>query len=306
MILVCPACETRYRVAAAALERPAGRRLRCANCGHSWRYRPEPPPVVEPALDVPAGAHPATAQMARAADPALFEAMAAEGAGLPSASETIAMEALGLDAAPDGARPPAVPRFAMPPSALRVDAALPVPGLAAPSAEARLDAPPAVAGPVAMPRPSVATELPTAAAAAHPRLPIVAGIGLAAVAAAVLWVALLARDRGMALWPAAAIRGYAAAPLAPPSGVGLKVTLTPQRAGDLLVINGDIVNSAAVARRIPRLRVTLRDGRETALASQVIDPPVAELPPGASTHFDAVFEHPNIAATGVAVSFATD
>ena len=41
MILLCPNCNTRYRVDDAALADPAGRELRCANCGHRWRYVPE-------------------------------------------------------------------------------------------------------------------------------------------------------------------------------------------------------------------------------------------------------------------------
>jgi predicted Zn finger-like uncharacterized protein len=38
VIVACPACETRYQVAEAALAHPAGRTVRCANCGHSWRH----------------------------------------------------------------------------------------------------------------------------------------------------------------------------------------------------------------------------------------------------------------------------
>jgi predicted Zn finger-like uncharacterized protein len=38
MILVCPACQTRYQVEDEALSRPAGRAVRCAHCGHSWQY----------------------------------------------------------------------------------------------------------------------------------------------------------------------------------------------------------------------------------------------------------------------------
>src|SRR5579863_602976 len=59
MILVCPACHTRYQVADRAVSRPSGRTVRCANCGHSWhhmipapvsRLRDDPPPLPAAAL----------------------------------------------------------------------------------------------------------------------------------------------------------------------------------------------------------------------------------------------------------------
>ena len=45
MILVCPACQTRYKVDDEALSRPSGRTVRCANCGHSWHYQASQPPL---------------------------------------------------------------------------------------------------------------------------------------------------------------------------------------------------------------------------------------------------------------------
>lgn len=36
VILTCPACETRYRVAEHEFEGSAGRTVRCANCGYLW------------------------------------------------------------------------------------------------------------------------------------------------------------------------------------------------------------------------------------------------------------------------------
>lgn len=39
MIITCPACSTRYPVDAASFA-PAGRKVRCAKCGHSWHQAP--------------------------------------------------------------------------------------------------------------------------------------------------------------------------------------------------------------------------------------------------------------------------
>jgi predicted Zn finger-like uncharacterized protein len=158
------------------------------------------------------------------------------------------------------------------------------------------------AGPTAQGRPSVAVELP---AAARRRGLRAVGLGLVVLVAAVAVGAILGRDRIIATWPAAA-PVYATLRLSEQLGAGLEVTVTPKRTPQSLVIDGNIVNSGATARRVPRLRVTLRDGNKSDLESKVIDPPVDRLAPGASARFDASFEHPSITATGVDVTFATD
>ena len=65
VILTCPACRTCYLVDEPDLNRPAGRTVRCASCGHTWRHPPplvtrlsEPAarptgPRIEPGLEVP-------------------------------------------------------------------------------------------------------------------------------------------------------------------------------------------------------------------------------------------------------------
>jgi predicted Zn finger-like uncharacterized protein len=50
-IVTCPACRTRFRVDEEELGGPAGRDVRCANCGHSWRQTP--PGVAPPAGEGP-------------------------------------------------------------------------------------------------------------------------------------------------------------------------------------------------------------------------------------------------------------
>lgn len=159
----------------------------------------------------------------------------------------------------------------------------------------------AATGPTAQPRPSVVVELP---AAARRRIVRTGGLAALAVAVAIVIAAILARDTIMALWPQAT-PVYQTLHLAEPPGAGLKVTVTPQRTPDSLVITGNIVNDAAEARPVPRLRVSLRDGNKAEIDAKVVDPPVVSLPPGATAHFNTTFPHPSITATGVAVTFAS-
>jgi predicted Zn finger-like uncharacterized protein len=155
-------------------------------------------------------------------------------------------------------------------------------------------------GPTAVDRPPVEVEVP---AATRRRRARVASLVLMLVVGIVLAIGLLRREQIMTQWPETA-PVYAAVHLADPVVSGLEVTVNPTRTPDSLVINGDIVNSAEVTRRVPRLRVSLRDGNKAELESRVLDPPVASLAPGATAHFDTTFEHPSITATGVAVTFA--
>lgn len=282
MIIGCPRCTTRFRVADAALVGAAGRRVRCANCGHLWHYRIEPPPILGLAGSEPAAVAASVRLPAVAARP--------DGAAPRSASEVLAIEALGLEIDP---RRSHVPSTAPPRVEPRVGEPWPDPR----AFPARREPPNA---------PVVAAQ--RQGARTRPWRLIAAGASALTLATAILFVGIFARETIMANWPSTA-GAYALLDLAGragPSAVGLEVTLTPTRSGDALVIDGDILNSAAAARRIPRLKVMLRDRHEVTVVSREIDPPVAALPPGATAHFNTVFEHPSRTATDVAVSFASD
>lgn len=92
MILICPACSTKYEVASGSIP-PQGRAVKCASCHHSWMARPDMPRSPVPPLHkrtgtiapkVPAGgyavagsgtgfAHPARFSQGSAALAALFD-----------------------------------------------------------------------------------------------------------------------------------------------------------------------------------------------------------------------------------------
>lgn len=164
------------------------------------------------------------------------------------------------------------------------------------------DAAPPLAAPDPLARASVSAPPPSRP---HHRIALAAGIGVLALAAVLALVAVFARDRIERLVPASKAL-YAAVSPKPAPGADLKVTVTPMRRADAVVIAGDIVNGAATARLVPRLRLTLFDDKKVDLVSKVIEPPVAQLSPGAKTHFNATFEHPAAAAARVDVTFATD
>jgi hypothetical protein len=141
------------------------------------------------------------------------------------------------------------------------------------------------------------------AAASRRRTVRIVGTGVVALAIGLLVLAIVGRDGMLAVWPSTA-GVYRALNLVPAPADGLKVTLTVTRKGGALVVVGDIVSSAAEARDVPPLRVSLQDARRNDVDTRTIDPPVARLAPGATARFETVFEHPNMTATGAAAIFA--
>jgi predicted Zn finger-like uncharacterized protein len=168
--------------------------------------------------------------------------------------------------------------------------------------------PPSEAGPAA----SAPVVSPAAGTRDEPRVaPARRGVAWLAWAALFLLiigavlVAILARDKIVAMWPGAA-RIYAAAHLGDQPGSGLKIAIKPTRTADSLTVEGDITNTADTPRKVPRLRVALRDLNRNEVDFKIVDPPVPELLPGAGAHFTTDFPRPNPNAVGVDVNFARE
>lgn len=149
---------------------------------------------------------------------------------------------------------------------------------------------------------ALVAELP---AAGRQRRTKLAALGAVMLGAALVIVVIIAGDRIITMWPS----GGAALErlhLAESPGHGLQISSVMTRTADSLVITGDIVNKTLMPRPVPRLRLTLRDGSQSDVGSEVIDPPVEQLMPGETAQFRWAFEHPSIAATGIAVQFIGD
>jgi predicted Zn finger-like uncharacterized protein len=156
-------------------------------------------------------------------------------------------------------------------------------------------------GPAAVVRPAVVVELPGASGRSTATA---TGLALLVLAATLVPVAILARDRIKALYPPAAPVYEALRLTAPPTALEITSTLT--RTADSLIVAGDIVNGTRAPQHVTRLRITLRDGTKSDLESKVIDLPVAELPGGQTVQYTAVFEHPSITATAADVTFTAE
>lgn len=126
---------------------------------------------------------------------------------------------------------------------------------------------------------------------------------------AVAWGAIFMRDRVMAAFPQTAqiYSGLGLAANTSEFGSGIEVRAAARRAVDngetVLVIDGRIVNLSSSPRRVPPLKVTLRDANDKPLVSWTFSAGIAQLAPGASAPFHTVYQHPNADATSVVVMF---
>jgi predicted Zn finger-like uncharacterized protein len=130
----------------------------------------------------------------------------------------------------------------------------------------------------------------------------------AAVVAALGIAAASYRQQVVASWPPAA-RLYSLVGMETAIPVGLefrnlRYDRTTEGEQALLQITGEVVNSSAEARPVPRIRIALLDGARRELLQQTTDAVQANLAPGAVTAFDLRLTNPPSEAVQVAVTFA--
>jgi predicted Zn finger-like uncharacterized protein len=126
------------------------------------------------------------------------------------------------------------------------------------------------------------------------------------------WGAVFLRDTIMA-WVPQTARYYAKLGLdepKPQAGPGLELrNVTPTRGFEnglpALLINGQVVNLSSSTRKVPRLKVVLRDSHDQELTSWSFDPGIGQLGPGGAAPFHTVLTQPSELATGVVVTFET-
>jgi predicted Zn finger-like uncharacterized protein len=296
MILGCPNCGARFRVASQALG--AGRRVRCSRCRHQWQatvndLAPEPAPV--------AAARPAPRAPA------------------PAAPKKKPVPKVKPAPPPPPPRPPpvAAPEPPPPPPPPPAPEPEPIPPPTTEAAEdARLqadaEAAPASSAFDEMLAKAVAPPARKAAPAKPPRR-IAAAIGwvLLVLVVGALAGAAYERDLVMAAFPqtkpAYAFLGFEI----PPPGEGLRLTsVNSSRITNdgvpTLVIEGKVTNTTDAPHVVPPMRGSLRDAKDQELQSWVFKADSANLAAGETTSFKTEVQKPSPQATGLSISFTAE
>lgn len=262
MILTCPSCGTQYAVKDGSIPN-AGRKVRCAACGHSWHQEPEAAEL-EDAQDTAADAESQAGGQAAEVEPT--EPVSGEFREGPQAYEPVA---------PD---PPGAP-LVEPPNAIPV-----------PPPE---DASAAVyeAGPQNE-QWDISKELPDAeeieAVETETRSDRKRN-WLMAILIAIAFVVAIA----LALWFVApdSLRQQVGFPAASPSPLQIAPG-TPERqplesGNELVVVSGRVINPSSKEQRVPPIEAQLHDSSGRLIHSWEI--PVSEqtLPPGGSVPFNS-------------------
>ena len=267
MILICPACDTKYVVKDGAIP-AAGRQVRCASCKHGWHQDPEAgaedQSLAEAAMIAPSSGP--------EAEERAFEESVIEG-------EEAVADDLDVAAAPNetvGESEPAAPpeRDQWPDDVVAADAAAALaPEPASQWMSGAADSGDQEFEPFYEPEPAVAQRR---------RVPWL------------VWLLLLVAALAAAGWFLAPQSLRERLGLADPGGTRLEVMLTnsdrqPLASGnELFAVSGRVINPTEESQTVPPLRAELLDAsKQHVVYSWTIAPPAPTLGPGASASFNS-------------------
>lgn len=258
MILTCPSCGTQYAIKDGAIP-PAGRKVRCAACGHSWHQDPQ-------AGDSDQAALPAPEPGSASGDPAVPFPEAADRSGEPELEGYAPADPLASDAGlVEG--PTAIP--VLPPG----EEPWPEPSSDEEEWEPEKEIPDAE---------EIAAAEQESGDDRKRNLVRGALIALVLVGLIVAALWLLAPD---SLRQRIGFAGGSATPLQIAPG-------TPERqklasGNELVIVSGKIINPSSTAQQVPPIEAQLRDRSGRLLYSWTIAPPARSLPPGGSATFNS-------------------
>ncbi len=288
MILTCPACSTRYVVKDGSIP-PAGRKVRCASCKHSWRQEPDSAPG-EPEegqrldLDVPVN------EGSDDSEQSPYRAPQIESEPEIHDSSEVSAE-FAVPGSIGGSPPP----FVNPPS--EIDGAVDfsaehddaVEAAASGNMSARGDAMPGAVGEAGwtLPAPDNNVDLAPIAVWYEPepapwRWPLVlfALVALVAALAAALWFLAPAELRQRF-----GVAGTEETPLLLQVQASDRQTLAS--GNELFAVSGRVINPTEKSQPVPPLRAELRDSAGRLIYAWTIAPPARTLAAGASASFNS-------------------
>jgi predicted Zn finger-like uncharacterized protein len=265
MILICPACQTRYQVDATKFP-PEGRNVRCARCGEVWHQdapQDEIPPSAEAAADL-------------AGEPAPEPAPEPESEAAPESENEPAAEAA------------SEPAFEMPPSD---------PADAPQTATYAEPAAPEAGAQPSRPRSPLPRQL-----ALGTGWVTLAAVVVAVIFVMAAWRQQIVQvwPQSASLY---AVFGAKVNPLGLDI-VDVKSSQAPQNGQIVLTVSGALTNVSKRELPVPQIRVGLADGDKRELYHWTFAPEVMTLKPGQTTHFVTRLASPPDGARHLEVRFA--